>query len=204
MTNDEIVKDRIIAVARERFFEEGFSKISVDELTSALSMSKKTFYQIFESKEDLVTQIMERMMGEVRANVERITTGDQSFVQKLYGLMTFLGMQVSKLGKPFQQDLQRHLPGLWIRIEEFRRERIIENFTRLIEQGMNEGLIRKDVNKRIFLLAFLGAIENIVRPSVLTHESFSAGEAVQGIMGIFFKGIMTAEASGELDKLQQN
>jgi hypothetical protein len=43
-----------------------------------------------------------------------------------------------------------------------------------------------------------------VRPSVLTHESFSAGQALRGIMGIFFKGIMTAEARGELDKLQQN
>ena len=40
-----------------RFLDAGFRRVSVDELTSDLAMSKRTFYRIFDSKEDLVGQL---------------------------------------------------------------------------------------------------------------------------------------------------
>ena len=200
----EPVKERILTFASERFFQEGFSKVSVDDLASELVISKKTFYRFFGSKEDLLIQIMDRLVAGVRARFIKILDSDRDFVEKLAEVMTFLGQEVGRLGKPLQADLQRHAPDVWKRIENFRRERITQNFSLLLEQGMEEGFVRKDVNKKIALLSFLGAVENIIRPSVLVNESFSAREALQGIMAIFFHGILTEEAESKLNDIQDN
>jgi AcrR family transcriptional regulator len=200
----EPVKERILTFASERFFQEGFSKVSVDDLASELVISKKTFYRFFGSKEDLLIQIMDRLVAGVRARFIKILDSDRDFVEKLGEVMTFLGQEVGRLGKPLQADLQRHAPEVWKRIENFRHERITQNFSLLLEQGMEEGFVRKDVNKKIALLSFLGAVENIIRPSVLVNESFSAREALEGIMAIFFHGILTEEAESKLNDIQDN
>ena len=131
-------KEKIISLATERFLREGFARISVDEISTDLVMSKKTFYKIFSSKEDLINQIMDRMMAEARGRLAHIVDSNKNFIEKLNDLMTFLGHQASRFSKAFQQDVQRHAPDIWNRMQEFRRQRIMSHFAHLLEQGVND------------------------------------------------------------------
>ncbi len=199
----DITKERILAYTQERFRTEGFAKISVDDLATSLGMSKKTIYKVFSGKEDIVEQIVNRKMGEIATNMDRIMAGPESFAGKLHGLMTFLGTLVGQVGFPMMQDVQRLLPHLWKRVEEFRAKKIIATFGGLVDQGMREGLIRPELNKRLFLLAYVNAIQQIMQPPVLAYESFSAREAIQGIIEIFFNGTMTDAGRKQFEQLQQ-
>ena len=96
------------------------------------------------------------------------------------------------------------MPHQWKRIQEFRRERILRTFSSLLAQGMREGYIRKGINTDVFLQSYLAAIDAIVTPSVLMHQSYSAGEAIQSILGIFFHGVLTQDATKELAILQRS
>ncbi|MFN0158723.1 MAG: TetR/AcrR family transcriptional regulator [Bacteroidota bacterium] len=196
-------KERILAHAQERFRHEGFAKISIDDLASSLGMSKKTIYKIFSNKEDIIEQIMNRRMGEIATSIDRIVAGSENFSGKLRGLMTFFGSIVGQVGFPMVQDVQRLLPHLWKKVEEFRAKRIIETFGNLVDQGMREGFIRPDLNKRLFLLAYLNSVQQIMQPAVLAHESFSAREAIQEIIEIFFRGTMTDAGRKQFEQLQQ-
>jgi hypothetical protein len=49
-------------------------------------------------------------------------------------------------------------------------------------------------------MAYLGAVENIMQPNVLSQESFSARDALQAIVRIFFTGIMTETARKQFAK----
>ncbi len=196
------IKDRIVSHARERFFREGFSKTSIDELTAQLSMSKKTFYQIFKSKEDLLEHIVERKLGEINASMEYILSQPHDSVQKLHEIIRYMGNTLSSMSKQMMMDMQRQMPDLWTRIEQFRRERLTKNITLLLQQGMEEGFVRKNLNTRVFLLSYLASIQSIMQPSVLSHESFSSKEALEAIMDIFFQGILTETARTRLHQLQ--
>lgn len=198
------LKERIIAHARDRFFREGFAKISVDEIVSDLSMSKKTFYQHFESKDDLVVEMMERKFTELNAIMDRILSAETDFVHKLQDFVTYIGGMLGTISKAMFADVQRHLPHLWKRIEQFRRERLTKNISILVQQGRSEGLIRDDVNPRLFLLAYLATIDGIMQANVLMNESFSSREALEGIMNIFFKGILTDAGRIQLNELQHS
>ncbi len=61
-----------------------------------------------------------------------------------------------------------------------------------------------DVNKRIFLLVVLGSIRNVINPTVLSEESFSAHEAINNVLNLFFTGILTAQGRAGLEKLRLN
>ncbi len=204
MSEEQLLKERIISFAFDRFRTEGFAKVSVDDIAASLVISKKTFYKVFKSKEDLVVQIMNRHLGEVSTTVERIVSGNQSFVAKLGALLSYLGTIPGRVGIALLQDVQRHMPYLWKRIEQFRSERVTSLFGHLIDQGMAEGYIRHDLNKRIFLLSYMAAIQQIVQPSVLANESFSAQEAISSILELFFKGALTDLGRKEFSSAQHH
>lgn len=204
MTEDQSTKEKIFAACQDRFIRDGFIAVSVDEIAADLGISKKTLYKYFESKEEIVRQIMERLMGTVRMNVEHILMSDTSTVEKLSQVITVLATNVNRLAPAFGRDIQRRMPELWKHIEEFRRQRIADVFARIMQQGAEDGTMRPQSNSRIFLMSILAAIERIMQPNVLANESFSAGEAVREIMNVFFQGVLTKKGREQFELLQHH
>jgi AcrR family transcriptional regulator len=198
------LKERILSEARDTFKRDGFARVSVDELASSLAMSKKTFYRAFDSKDALIHQIMDRHLAYISSEMSTIVASKGSFVAKLGEVLEFIGNLPARIGFNFIRDVQRHLPHLWKEVEEFRAKRVIDGFGRLIDQGIQEGYIRPDLNKRIFLLAYLAAIQNVIQPTVLANESFSAREALQGVVELFFRGTMTEKGRQDFEKLRSH
>ena len=187
-------RERILDAAVGKFMSLGFSKVSVDELVDDLGMSKKTFYKHFKTKEDLIGQVIDRLVLKIRSGLARILETEGDFVLKLIMLLEFLGKTLSKLSRPVQEDLRRNYPELWDRIEEMRRDTILVNFSKLFSEGALQGAFREDVNQEILLLTFLSAVQGVVNPIVLSEASFSADQALHSIMNIVYEGVLTDEA----------
>ena len=194
---DAPLKERIIVHASDRFFEEGFSHVPVEEITAALGISKKTFYKHFGSKDELLLLVTERLMAGIHAQFRSIVGGDTSFLEKLDALITFIGQRLMRLSRPMMRDLQRRSPGIWARVEQFRRERISNDFKGLLLRGMAEGFVREDVDIDLFLLAFTGAVEAVVNPAVLAEYPLPVQDVVRSIMTVFIRGILTSGAGEE-------
>ena len=197
-------KERILLFARDKFLRDGFAKVSVDELASEMSISKKTFYKSFGSKDELLAQIVESIISEIAFGFQAILSGDESFVKKLDNVMLFVGRQIGKVVRPFMFDLQRHEPRLWQRVLDFRRSTMMANMQGLFQEGIRGGFLRKDINMRVLILSFVATVETIMVPSVLANESFSGDEAMRSVLRIFFHGILTEDASRQLYSIQQN
>jgi TetR/AcrR family transcriptional regulator, cholesterol catabolism regulator len=193
----EPARERIIEYARTRFLEVGFARVSVDEITSSLGMSKKTFYKYFDAKEDLVKLLVDRMLGEVGGRIESLLAVEAPFPVKLNGLLRVVGIVLKSISKHMIRDLQVHVPEAWEHIQSFRRDKIYTLWASLVEEGKRTGYVRPNLNQRIFILALTSVVEGIVNPTVLVNESFSADEALENIVAILMQGILTEEAARE-------
>jgi AcrR family transcriptional regulator len=196
------IRKRIIAAASERFMEDGFSLVPVEEIATGLGISKKTFYKHFGSKEELLLVVTERLLEGIRGQFRSIVEADTPLLEKLDTLMTFLGQRLTRLSRPMMRDLQRHSPEIWARVQQFRRERISTDFKGLLLRGVAEGLVRSDVDIDLFLMAFIGAVEAVVNPTVLAEQPLSVQEVVRSIMTVFIRGILTGSAGEEFALIQ--
>jgi AcrR family transcriptional regulator len=197
-------KERILKFVDERISARGVAGISVEEITAALGMSKKTFYRIFPSKEAMLEEIVDRIVGEVGGKIDAIVQSPRTFVEKIHGLTSLLGAVYGKLAIPLSEDLYRSTPSAWARVEEFRHRKIQAVFSALLEQGVAEGFIEPGVNRTIFLLAFPAAVRAVINPRVFVEHPISMVEAVQQMLRIFFAGIMTDGGRAALAELQMN
>lgn len=198
-------KQRILETARAQFVNHGFSKVTTDEITGELGISKKTLYKYFPSKEALLQEVLNLIMEEIRVGAEEIIHDqDLEFITKLRDFMTFLGGKLAELRPPFLHDIQKNAPRLWKNIETFRKEMIHTRFANLIGQGMQLGKFRNDVNQQLVVLIFLHSIQNIINPETLSRLPVTASGAFEAVIRTIFEGILTDEARMKLHDQQIN
>jgi len=195
-------KERIITHAEERFLSSGFNKVTLDELSSELGISKKTMYKFFPSKDELLKTIIRALQRRVEKKVISIVESEKPITQKLAEFMLFIGKIAGRLSRAFQLDVQRFAPAVWKELEAFRREKITKYFGAMIQQAKKEGIFRSDVNEQVVFMMFLNSVQSIVNPEVLSQHSFSPKEAMYTIFHVIFEGSLTEEARKEFIKYE--
>lgn len=194
MIDDTETRERILNFAREKFLQRGFSKVTLDELAGELGMSKKTVYKFFPSKEELLRAAVHHNMRHIQRALDQIVSSNKPFVEKLIEVMVQIGMQINRLSRASQIDIQRFAPSLWKEIDRFRREHLLSKIETMIIQAREENIFRHDVNEHVLALMLIFSVQGIMNPEVLTNNPFSAQQAFRTIFRTIFEGALTDEA----------
>lgn len=199
--NPDKLKTRIIDNASKLFFDRGFSKVTMDEIAFGLGISKKTLYQHFPSKEALLYQVVTDMMAENGSIIESIVDDPKmDFHQKLSLLMTHLSTLISRLYRPFGDDLRRNAPEMWEEVDQFRTQKVLLNFRKLLESGIRQGVFRKDVDPQLMTMVFSTLIQNLIDPKLFSQIPFTAAQVFETIVEVVFRGILTEPARKDFIK----
>jgi AcrR family transcriptional regulator len=190
--SDEVLRKRIVFESRELFLRRGFVPVTTGEIAERLGISKATLYKYFSSKDEMLRAVVDTIKTEVLAGVEAIVADTSAdFLGKLARLMTHLGNWVSSLGRVLAGDLRRNAPEVWEDIDRFRKEKILVNFTALLEAGVAEGVVRADLDRELFLRMFLDLVQNFINPDALIESQRSAREVFETLFKVVFEGILT-------------
>ena len=69
------LKDRILETAESLFDARGVRDVTIDDVCRQLSISKKTFYQFYAQKEDLVGAVVQKRIADSQQYFSRIFRG---------------------------------------------------------------------------------------------------------------------------------
>lgn len=182
---------RVVETAERIFLSSGFHRVSMDDLARDLGMSKKTLYAHFRSKEELVEAVLRRRVEMVERALDGFMEKDASFPQKFLGLASYAQARMAEVSPVFIADIRRHAPACFHIVEEFRGRAIPRYFGRLLEEGVRSGHVRADLDQALLIRLLVTAIQGIVRPDVIAELKIHPQEAMTGILGIVFEGVLT-------------
>ena len=183
---------RLLEAARELFLRLGFSPVTTDAIASAAGVSKATLYRYFPSKERLFREIVLEVLLEIEAGIESlINSPGRNFVEKLAAILSFMGIELSKMSGLATIDMQRNAPAVWKEVEAFRRERIFAKLKRILEEGRASGVFRDDVHQDFLILVYATIIQEVMNPVTLVPFSLSFVEAFRIIITTILEGILT-------------
>ena len=176
------------------FLQFGFSRVTMEEIAEELGMSKKTLYRFFPGKEKLLKEMVTGMRCKLEDYVQELWgNSEMSFLEKLKNLMNYIGNQSTAFRGPLAHDLQKNFPQLWEEINESRRTHSLQKFNLLINEGMEKGIFRKDIDLQIIVLLYMNAIQGILNPEVLAQLPYTANQIFESIIRVFMEGIFTEE-----------
>jgi AcrR family transcriptional regulator len=183
-------KDIILKYAGERFYKEGFVKISMDEIALQLHISKKTIYKHFQSKEKLIEALLDKNCAYHFENETRILTQDTNVVKKIAQMIQFNLNDSSKFGDKWLNDLRIHKPELWNTHMGFKNEKHYYHFNKIFAQGKKEKLL-KDIPIELILNGIESIIKSVLHTDYLVNSNLSLRQAMNYSIDILISGILT-------------
>jgi len=164
----------------------------MDRLVRELHTSKSTIYKYFNSKEELVRALLININNEINSNLESIIDDHRlSFSEQLDQVTQFTGSILSRIGQEFLNDLRMYTPDLWDEYQDMRQDRLKNLYGKLIENGVDNGILRNDIPPEFMLLVYTKLTEIAVQPQQLSNISISNTEAYTMLSRIFLEGTLT-------------
>ncbi len=198
MHEEKEIKERILTQAEQMFIQFGYSKVTMDEIAASLGMSKKTLYKFFPGKEALVKEMITSMKCSIDDHIEFVWSNkEMDFMDKLKSVMNFIGKQTTKLHGPLLEDLHKNIPEVWQEIHDFRKANAVKRFSTFINEGVEKGVFRKDIDRQLIVLFYLHAIQGLINPETLSQLPYSANQVFDAIIRIIFEGTLTEEGRKE-------
>ena len=194
MSDDREIRSRILAKAEEMFTVFGATRVTMEEIATGIGISKKTLYKHFSSKEQLIKTLVEDKKCESGNFISNLLADESlEFIDKLKKLMVFVGEMAKSMRGPMINDLIKSYPDIFNGIKEFRRQKALNQFVKLLEQGVESGIFRKDINQEVVAMIYVSAIHEIIIPEVLSTLPISAEQVFTTIVKILFEGILTED-----------
>lgn len=202
MDTPENPHDRIIAQAKTMFFTQGYSKVLMADLARQLGMSKKTLYQYFSGKEELLNIIIREHGLEIQEEVERmLAKNDLDFPEKAKQIFSFVGTKLHDINPGFVLDIKKNAPSAWQLLQKHKTEAAFLRFNALLEEGYSKGFIREGVNRTMAVLLYASALETILNPEfteqvpqqLMQELPNTPGKVFEGLVNIIFRGILNEE-----------
>jgi AcrR family transcriptional regulator len=166
----------------------------MDDLADGLGMSKKTIYAHFPSKTALVEAMLLDKFCCVEEELRAITFEcSADFVNGLHRMLACVPRHTEEIRPPFVRDIQRDAPELFKVVQTRRREVIHSSFSKVLGEGRQEGLIRKDIPVHLIIEILLGAVEAIVNPPRLVELGLSVKSGLTAVISVILEGALTPQ-----------
>lgn len=185
------LKQSILEGTIKAFNEKGL-KFTMDDVAYLLSISKKTIYTIFSSKDELLLQMVDYVFDSIKES-ERAILDDQDMctTDKLKAVLGVLPEGYKEIDFRQLYQLKDKYPKIYEQVEK-RLETGWEATISLLERGIEEGSIRP-VKIPIFKLMMEAALEQFFQRDILVKNQISYAEGLSEVVEILVDGILTKQ-----------
>jgi len=184
-------RERIVKKAMEEILAKGYSKVTMDSISSALGMSKKTIYQLFPGKRDLLRTVLNKLQKEIEEGIaQRVDAPAVEFLERWRTVLEYIGMQYARFGQGFVEDLHSAEPEIYESLNAFRIGLVRNHFSRLAEEGTRLGIFRKGLDPRLLSAVYLASVQAILNPATVQELGVSPSQAYHDMVKLLFEGIL--------------
>lgn len=194
------VKDKILAKASEMFLTYGIKNVTMDNLVSELGISKRTLYELFKDKEDLVVHCLRYMILEDNNNLLKIIEDSENVIEAIFRIIKHQEERRRQFPRVFIEDIKKYYEVVSNSFYACREDlkKFSASFT-LIDKGVKQGVFRKELRTEL-IDAFLHEVITMLHTSTRMHLLEPTGKDVfLNILLPYFRGISTSKGMELLD-----
>lgn len=183
------------------FLEEGIKSVRMDDIAMRLGVSKRTLYEMFSDKNDLLEQSLGCYFEQKRCEMETRTKGAANVFEEIF-LMLEAMKNDDRRGRLIS-SLKKFYPEIHRRIEEEAHRFSDREFDRLLDRGIQQGLLLPDINKGLALITLTYTMTALFdqKHRLMKHDGVSMQMAFEYVIVNFFRGLATHKGIEVIDDI---
>jgi AcrR family transcriptional regulator len=196
------IKDRIIDGAAHLFRIYGIRAVTMDSIAGHLGISKRTIYEVFSDKDELLADVLKWMGEKHKALVSRILNDSENAIDAIFRLLESSMDHFQDMSPAFQADLKKYHYEVLINITDKSDMPDFRNNVQVIERGIKERLFRKDINPDIVNRCLYSLGRSPMDFDLYPYEEFNRRDVIKNVFINYMKGIATKEGIELINRLE--
>lgn len=182
---------KIINTAIEIFSEKGFNKTTMQEIAEEAGVGKGTIYRFFNSKEDMVSSLLEISIDEISEQISSAISPLDDPLEKMKAIIK-VELDYYYANRNLARFLVREMWGYQSKFLDHIRK-IRESRATTIEQIIEEGM-QKNQFKTLDPQTITASLEGMILASTIYwftfHDEYPKKQIEENINRLFFQGIL--------------
>jgi len=186
-------KLHILQQVRRLYHRYGIKSVTMDDVARQLCISKKTLYEHFADKEDLVKNVLLMDHQNNSSFFKEIEKKKMDAINEILEVYKVINTMFRDYNTSMEYDLRKYYPDLYSNVKEIRRKRMFETVYCNMNKGKREGLYRKDLNTKIIARLQVIRVENMFENDMFTIEELVSANVFNEIFIYHMQGILSTK-----------
>jgi TetR/AcrR family transcriptional regulator, cholesterol catabolism regulator len=184
-------QEKILKTSLGLFFKYGIKHITMDDIAKELGMSKKTIYQFYKEKDDLVNQLCAVELQAHELSFDEMNQTAKDPIHEIMLISDKMMNMMQSINPMFFLDLQKFYPTAFQKFQSFKEDCAYRNVLLNIKKGIEQGVYRADLDAEFVSRLRLAQIDMLMFGNYFTYEKISFAKTHALVLDIFVFGICT-------------
>jgi len=207
LIKDMDLRERIIENASALFFQRGVKSMTMSDIANELGISKRTLYEVFHDKEDLLENCINRHIEKADEAVQELAGNSEDVIDAIMRIYARSLDEMRMINTSAMYDLKKYHSRLYKKVDQNQKDSA-SVFLPLLEKGVKQGLIRDDINFEIILWLVKSQFKAVIDDDYFPKDKYLMNDFIKAIILNFMRGIATPTGVKKVDdiveKLQNN
>ena len=191
----------ILEQVRRLYYRYGIKSVTMDDVAKNLTISKKTLYQYFADKEDLVRNIVQlEFNNRKKCFQEIIKRKDLNAIEELFEIYRMINTMFRDYNASMEYDIHKYYPELFNKVKEVRRKRMYDTMYSNMNRGKREGWYRKELNSKIIARLLVFKVENLFDNDIFSMEELASVKVFNEVFVYHLQGILNSSGRTFFEK----
>lgn len=190
------LKDKILETSMALFANKGIKGVKMDDIANALSISKRTLYEIYSDKEELLFEGVKKYRALRSEHMSMIAQNSDNVMDIILHAYMLQVEEFKKTNPGFYSDIERYPKVMKYLEDEHRCTR--SQFLNFLRRGVAEGHFLSDINYDLIMSMF-DALGKYIMSNHL-YMRYSMEEVFRNLVFVSLRGICTVKGVEVLDR----
>ena len=197
-------KSKILQVADQQYHKYGIRSVSMDDIARELGMSKKTIYQFYKDKNELVKSVAQLKIDQEKQEFNQILKVSKNAIDELFQLSKCLRNNLHEMNPSLLFDLQKFHSESWELWVDFKNDFIKNAVLNVIERGKKDGCFRPEINAEIMAIYRIETIQLAFDQTLFPKEKFELASLQLELFDHFVFGLLSTEGRKQYEQLRNS
>ena len=186
-------RQKILDEAAEMFRIYGIRAVTMDMLASRMSISKRTIYEVFRDKEELLKGVLKCMAEKQSAVLQKYFGESENVIEAIFKMMDLMFEHFRNMSPAFRLDMRRIKRELGDYPDMMKELPYFSNNAEILNRGISEGVFREDIDVEMTSRLMLEMLKMSHDQEIFPHDNVDFSDSVRGFYINFLRGISTPE-----------
>ncbi len=194
------IKDRILSKADTICRKIGFRAMTLDFIATDLGISKKTIYQYFKDKDELVDSIMNLEIENTKNDCLVCQDASENAVDEFFLMLEAMAQDMKDTNPIILHDLQKFHFSTFTKLMNLKKEFFYDLISTNLKRGIEEGLFLTELDIDVLTKLRMESMFLFLQQEVFPTDQYDFLKVNEIITKHFLYGILTDKGRQILSK----